>query len=841
MPEEDKPSPIPDLPRGPLCEYRQRAKFSWKALKQVLEDPNVIRIKYDVWQKLEREPLFAPLTNTLPVDQQKERAAKQVKRIAELKLDPQEIYSMDYKYRVRYLMSINEALHAVCPSMSVKIALGVGLFTNALLAMGSERHSAIYNAAWNREIITCLAITEVSHGSNTKRCRTTATYDPKTQEFIINTPDFEAAKCWVGNLGKTGSMALLFAILHTSDGQNHGLQGFLVPIRDPTTLQPYPGVIVGDIGEKIGLNGIDNGFVMFNNYRIPRENMLNRAGDVTPEGTYESTFTEPGKILGAVLESFSAGRLGIMQESSNTLSHATVIAVRYAALRKQFGPEKDGPEQSVMEYQLHQWRIFPYLAAACVLKASVFSLTDIYLATVQKSQKDSNGFELLSQIVSELHALVSSSKPLVTWTARDAIQESREACGGHGYLRAANLGELRNNHDPSCTYEGDNNVLGQQASNWLLRQWKAAKVESPVGTANFIERREAILGSSFDAIVRASGGAVESAESPEICSGCRDTLHRRPCSHHVTEGMERREINKHAPSVEPSLEKQAIYNSQRTTKGTPYRNSRQQTWYPTIYGKRHMTLKWPDDEHHPHLLQSFLIDAVDGKAIQNTPNAVLDLMWLELELDTQVVEVEFPMFLENNFRRTSTSSAVIITNCYEWLMCWLLHSTTEQLQHADKDGTDRFKARNDSQVYRARDLSRAYSEYYALECFRKRCLREDIAENLKPVLSNVYLIYGMWCIDRHLATFYAGGFAVGPRFADAIRSALLGACGQLKDSAVAVADAIAPPDWVLNSVIAKSDGRLYENIQNVMMTNPGAMERASWWKDIVPSKMKAKL
>ncbi|KAL9692404.1 hypothetical protein quinque_000121 [Culex quinquefasciatus] len=695
MPEEDKPSPIPDLPRGPLCEYRQRAKFSWKALKQVLEDPNVIRIKYDVWQKLEREPLFAPLTNTLPVDQQKERAAKQVKRIAELKLDPQEIYSMDYKYRVRYLMSINEALHAVCPSMSVKIALGVGLFTNALLAMGSERHSAIYNAAWNREIITCLAITEVSHGSNTKRCRTTATYDPNTQEFIINTPDFEAAKCWVGNLGKTGSMALLFAILHTSDGQNHGLQGFLVPIRDPTTLQPYPGVIVGDIGEKIGLNGIDNGFVMFNNYRIPRENMLNRAGDVTPEGTYESTFTEPGKILGAVLESFSAGRLGIMQESSNTLSHAAVIAVRYAALRKQFGPEKDGPEQSVMEYQLHQWRIFPYLAAACVLKASVFSLTDIYLATVQKSQKDSNGFELLSQIVSELHALVSSSKPLVTWTARDAIQESREACGGHGYLRAANLGELRNNHDPSCTYEGDNNVLGQQASNWLLRQWKAAKVESPVGTANFIERREAILGSSFDAIVRASGGAVESAE--------------------------------------------------------------------------------------------------------------------------------------------------FITNCYEWLMCWLLHSTTEQLQHADKDGTDRFKARNDSQVYRARDLSRAYSEYYALECFRKRCLREDIAENLKPVLSNVYLIYGMWCIDRHLATFYAGGFAVGPRFADAIRSALLGACGQLKDSAVAVADAIAPPDWVLNSVIAKSDGRLYENIQNVMMTNPGAMERASWWKDIVPSKMKAKL
>lgn len=52
---------------------------------------------------------------------------------------------------------------------------------------------------------------------------------------------------------------------------------------------------------------------MFTHYRIPRENLLNRTGDVTPDGNYESVFSEPGKILGAALESFSAGRLGIMQ------------------------------------------------------------------------------------------------------------------------------------------------------------------------------------------------------------------------------------------------------------------------------------------------------------------------------------------------------------------------------------------------------------------------------------------------------------------------------------------------------------------------------------------------
>lgn len=68
-------------------------------------------------------------------------------------------------------------------------------------------------------------------------------------------------------------------------------------------------------------------------------------------------------------------------------------------------------------------------------------------------------------------------------------------------LQASNLGELRNNHDPSCTYEGDNNVLGQQASNWLLRQWENG-VQSPAGTADFIKKRDTIAKKSFESIVQ---------------------------------------------------------------------------------------------------------------------------------------------------------------------------------------------------------------------------------------------------------------------------------------------------------------------------------------------------
>ncbi|XP_055836676.1 peroxisomal acyl-coenzyme A oxidase 3 [Episyrphus balteatus] len=685
---------IPDMPAGPLCVYRKRSKFDWKRLRLIFETESNLRIKLKVWKILENDPLFAKSTITLPTDEQKRLCAMQMNKMAHLQIVPKEIEKQSFSDRTKYLMSINEALHTYSPSLSVKIALGVGLFNNAIRAMGTEKHMKYYDAAWNREIVTCLAITEVAHGSNTKSIRTTATYDPITQEFVINTPDFEAAKCWVGNLGKTATYAMTFANLYTNDGTNHGLHGFMIPVRDPRTLQPYPGVLVGDMGEKIGLNGIDNGFMMFTNYRIPRDNLLNRTGDISAEGTYESVFSEPGKVLGAALESFSAGRIGIMQESVNTLSNAAVIAVRYAALRKQFGYEKDGPEIPIIEYQLHQWRIFPYLAAACVLKVATAELTSMYLDVIQRSQADSNGFDLLTQKVAEIHAIISSSKALITWTARDAIQEAREACGGHGYLKAAKLGDLRNDHDPSCTYEGDNNVLGQQASNWLLRQWKD-KVESPEGTANFINQRERILSENFEDV-----------------------------------------LNK--------------YN----------------------------------------------IDSME-----------------------------------------------FVLCSYEWLLCFLLDKTTNQMKSQVKSGKHRFDARNNSQVYAARDLWKTYAEYFALKKFYERCQRPDVTPELKEVLHLLFAIYSLSCLDKHLTTFYQGGFARSnnSNLADLIRGQLLVKCGQIKDSAVSVADALAPPDFALNSVIGKSDGLLYENLQSEFMTNRGAFERPTWWKDVIIPNVKSKL
>lgn len=48
---------------------------------------------------------------------------------------------------------------------------------------------------------------------------------------MINTPDIEATKFWVGNLGKNATHALVFAQLYTDDNVCHGLHTFIVPVR----------------------------------------------------------------------------------------------------------------------------------------------------------------------------------------------------------------------------------------------------------------------------------------------------------------------------------------------------------------------------------------------------------------------------------------------------------------------------------------------------------------------------------------------------------------------------------------------------------------------------------
>lgn len=116
---------------------------------------------------------------------------------------------------------------------------------------------------------------------------TTATYEAESETFILNTPEAKAAKWWIGNLGLFCTHACVFAQLIIR-GKSHGVHAFVVPIRDKDH-KPFPGLEVGDIGPKMGFQTMDNGYLIFSNYRIGRGMMLMKYHSVSADGTYRVT------------------------------------------------------------------------------------------------------------------------------------------------------------------------------------------------------------------------------------------------------------------------------------------------------------------------------------------------------------------------------------------------------------------------------------------------------------------------------------------------------------------------------------------------------------------------
>lgn len=88
---------------------------------------------------------------------------------------------------------------------------------------------------------------------------------------------------------ESAEMAIVWAQLYVRQ-KHYGIHAFLVPLREKNgTL--VENIRVLDNGSKSGLNGVDNGRIMFSNKLIPRENLLNRYGDVDIDDNYVSPLT----------------------------------------------------------------------------------------------------------------------------------------------------------------------------------------------------------------------------------------------------------------------------------------------------------------------------------------------------------------------------------------------------------------------------------------------------------------------------------------------------------------------------------------------------------------------
>ncbi len=350
-------------------------------------------------------------------------------------------------------------------SVLVKVGVQFGLFGGAILMLGSKRHHDAYlEDLVAGRLLGCFAMTESGHGSNVQALGTTAAYDPQADEFVITTPDDPSRKDYIGNAAQHADVAVVFAQLEV-DGKGHGVHAFVVPLRRDGEV--LAGIRVEDDGLKMGLNGVDNGRLWFDGVRIPRNNLLNRFADVTDDGRYESPIANPDKRFFTMLGTLVQGRVSVGGAGINAAKVALTLAVRYGVRRRQFNATSQDEEELLLDYGLHQRRLFPLLAENYALH---FAQETLALRTHDVFSVES-GEDEDEQARRELESRAAGTKALGTWHATRTIQECREACGGAAYLSVNRFAALKADTDVFTTFEGDNHVLLQLVAKGLLTDY----------------------------------------------------------------------------------------------------------------------------------------------------------------------------------------------------------------------------------------------------------------------------------------------------------------------------------------------------------------------------------
>lgn len=224
------------------------------------------------------------------------------------------------------------------------------------------------------------------------------------------------------------------------------------------------GVTVGEIGTKVGFNSVNNGYLGFNNVRIPLNNLLMKNAKVSEVGEYKK---EKSSLL--AYGTMTYVRVGILIDETVFMSHAVTIATRYAMVRRQSPIDPTKPEPRIIEHVTQQMKVFPIIAKTIVFKLAADYLWNSYVEVTQELERGN-----LTRLP-ELHALSCCLKAVATDEATQSVEICRLACGGHGYLASAGFSDIYKTVTAAQTYEGENTVLLLQTARYLVKAWEQAR------------------------------------------------------------------------------------------------------------------------------------------------------------------------------------------------------------------------------------------------------------------------------------------------------------------------------------------------------------------------------
>ena len=254
-------------------------------------------------------------------DKTKEFPAENLRQMGELGLMGMMI-PFDYEGSgadtISYVLALSEIAYS-CASTAVVMSVQNSIVCESIYRYGTdEQKEKFLKPLAAGEVIGAFALTEPTAGSDPVSQETTAVRDG--DHYIIN-----GTKRFITS-GENSKTVIVTA--KTDEAQKHkGISAFIVE-------KGTPGLIVGHTEDKMGLRASDTTDLIFENCRVPAENLLGNEGD--------------GFMI--AMSGLDGGRIGIGAQSIGVAQAALDVAVKYAKQRQQFG-------QSISKFQGIRWII----------------------------------------------------------------------------------------------------------------------------------------------------------------------------------------------------------------------------------------------------------------------------------------------------------------------------------------------------------------------------------------------------------------------------------------------------------------------------------------------------